>query len=574
MASSGELKLPITGDNKDFLRATKGAADSAEDLADSLSDLGRAGSKELDRVTGSLDDISDHANILSKNWDGVARDAKSSARKQEDALERVAREAKETQQAAEKIGDGFDAARRETDRFKRDSTQALSRTSEVAAETKQEIASNLGEGLSSFRGDLADIPQLFQDTLGGLSSSIAPLAGPAGLIATVAGAAGLGLIAGAMEENGTQTEAFRGKVSSLIDALVEVGGTEPNIDFIADQLREMASNLDSGNSELGELYRNFRKSGTAGIQSFKDVALAVAGAGGDYDKLIKKNEDYLRNLRDENGIASAGGNAVKQANTEKIDSTLALINKLKEQQSVAEEAANAQKAYAQSGAAEMQKAAEIQASASDAIASGYDDIRQAAADAATAEDGAFDVSKYLSGVEAQKVAVVAFKENLAAMKLTPEEWENFFALDDTVQQNLAASFASGDTTLKAQIAASLDDAGSKSGASAAVKFDDSFKPKGSDVEVKVKTTGKADANDAIDAVAKKRDAEISVKTTGKAAAKDALDALAVTRTATINVQANVPSATSLRNNLQSAIDKAGPVTVRVTAQTREGTPIL
>ncbi|GAB3408811.1 hypothetical protein GCM10027515_26560 [Schumannella luteola] len=565
--ANGELKLPITGDNKDFLKAVKGAGDGAEDLADSLSDLGRSGSRDLDRVTDSLDDVSDHANILSDDWDKVGRDAKASGRQQETALEKVEREARETQQAAEKIGDGFDTARRESERFSRQSGDDLSKTKQTAAEFKSEVSQNIGETFSSFRGDLADLPQIAQDTFGGLATSIGPLLGPAGIIASVAGAAGLGLIAGAMENNGEQTAAFKEKVADLTDALIEAGDAGLSIDYVAGALRDLATATGENEDSLGDLYESYRKSGLSGVTSFKDVAKAVVGAGGDYGKLIEKQETYLRSLRDENGIASAGGYAVKQANSDKIDATQKIIDKLKEQQGVAEEAALAEQAYAASGAEALQQKADIQASASDAIASGYDEVRQAAADAATAEDGAFDVQKYLSAVEAQKVAVGAFKTNLASMKLTPEEWENFFALDDTVQQNLASAFATGSDDLKAQIASSLDDAGSKGGSQAAVKFDSSFKPKDKDVKVNVTTPSAATASADLDKVAKKREAEIEAKSTGKAKANADLDAVAADRTAKIKASVDLSAA---QTAIDTFVNKKRTITVTAKAVDQYG----
>lgn len=104
-------------------------------------------------------------------------------------LERALKDAqKQSERLDDSLGDVGDGGVRNLDRVKGG-----------AQELQQEIGSNLGEAVSSFRGDLSDIGQVGQDTLGGLAATVAG-AGPAGLLgafALAAGAAGLGaLVAG------------------------------------------------------------------------------------------------------------------------------------------------------------------------------------------------------------------------------------------------------------------------------------------------------------------------------------------------------------------------------------------
>lgn len=183
------LEVGIGADTGPFDKAVRsGIIDPLEDVDKALKDLGERGTDRLEREL-------DHAADATEKLEDKTKDA---AR----AIEREYR-------------DGYDSAKRSA----RDGLDDMSsRTAEVGSELRQ----NLGETFSSFRGDLEDLPQIAQDTLGGLAGSGA-LGGIPGLVATAAGAAGLGLLIGAFQAIGEEQEALKEKTREWADVYMTEG---------------------------------------------------------------------------------------------------------------------------------------------------------------------------------------------------------------------------------------------------------------------------------------------------------------------------------------------------------------
>lgn len=159
MARGWEAK--IGADTREFEQGIKTgiikpvdeAARSLDDLADAGEDAGRDGARGLDRL--------------------------------EDALKDAERQSEKTERAIDDIGD----------------TRGLGKVKDGAREVQTEIGQNMGEAFSSFRGEIEDVGQIGQDTLGGLAATASQL-GPAGIVAGAglgAAAAAVGNIVGAFE---------------------------------------------------------------------------------------------------------------------------------------------------------------------------------------------------------------------------------------------------------------------------------------------------------------------------------------------------------------------------------------
>lgn len=125
-----------------------------------------------------------------------------------DGADQLEAQLRDAQKATERLGDEtkITAARiereyRDAYRTARQSSQdATSKMTDGAKEVQQEFGQNMGEAVSSFRGNLEDIGQIGQDTLGGLAGTVSQL-GPAGVVA----GAGLGVAAAAV---GTIVDVF------------------------------------------------------------------------------------------------------------------------------------------------------------------------------------------------------------------------------------------------------------------------------------------------------------------------------------------------------------------------------
>lgn len=200
-------------DAEDAARDLGGTADrelsdlerSADSAGDAVSRLGSDGARDADRLADGLSDAGTAASDLGS--DG-ARDVG----RLEKALKDAQIQSGKTDKAMDDVGTngraGFDKAR------------------EGASELTNEMGSNLGEAVSSFRGDMTDLGQIGQDTLGGLAATVAGT-GPAGLIgalALAAGAAGFGLILGAQENARVNQEELNAAAAAWADAYASSGG--------------------------------------------------------------------------------------------------------------------------------------------------------------------------------------------------------------------------------------------------------------------------------------------------------------------------------------------------------------
>jgi hypothetical protein len=115
--------------------------------------------------------------------------------------EQLEAEMRGAQTATEKLSDETkktaDDIEREYKRAYREAREAsddgVGKMKAGAQELQSEVGQNMGEAFSSFRGELEDIGQIGQDTLGGLAGTVSQM-GPAGIVA----GAGLGVAAGAV----------------------------------------------------------------------------------------------------------------------------------------------------------------------------------------------------------------------------------------------------------------------------------------------------------------------------------------------------------------------------------------
>lgn len=201
-----------------------------------------------EEVEKALDDVAD-------SLDDVARDGDRSLGR----LERSFRE----------LADGAKDTTRETGRMRVDGARDLEELGRTGEEIGGELRQNLGETFSSFRGDLADLPQIAQDTLGGLAGSGA-LGGIPGLAATAAGAAGLGLIIGAIENIDAATQASRERVNGWAQAYTEAGGKVLDASIVQQRMSDILT--DTG-GKLKEAQTNAKLWGV----SVEDAVLAMAG---------------------------------------------------------------------------------------------------------------------------------------------------------------------------------------------------------------------------------------------------------------------------------------------------------
>lgn len=390
-------------------------------MADHVFNLGIASETKaaaLGIKSGLIDPLDDAQKELfdlgkDKSLDELAKDLQQAADKSEAARREIS-----------KLADQTEAAARGSMRKLGESAQDSATTAkESMAEIKQEALANASETFSSFDGDIESFADGIQGTFGGLIASIGPLLGPAGLLAAVAGAAGVGLITNALRTAGEEQAKLRDDAAELAEGYLEAGSKSSiGISKISDKLREMVSGGDEAYDGLVELRDLIRRTGQDGADWLGEIAVALAGDSTNLDALIESQKAYREQLLEAKQDAFQASGSFAAGYDSMITSTSTLIGLLERQGQVgamaldqisAAEEASTQKALAHAAAVESIDAA-------------YDEAAGAAADFIDAESGVFDVDAYVTAMKAREDALDSYQQRLAAANLSPEV-EQFLA---------------------------------------------------------------------------------------------------------------------------------------------------
>lgn len=246
------IKIDFLANVRNFLRGTDDADAALDDVADSLDDMADAAKKG-------------------------GRDAERAVEKLEDGFRDAARRAKDLGEAGKDAG-------RDVKRGMDDAAgDGFGKLGEAASEVTQEVGQNLGEAVSSVRGNLADLGQVGQDTLGGLAATLAGTgpAGIAGAAALAAGAVGLGLVTAELEKQQAHTAQLKQYFSEAWKAAVQGGrdyidqatviGEMQDIMFNPDRAEEYKK-IQADANKLG-LDRNTLLRAAAGDQTAYNVVM-------------------------------------------------------------------------------------------------------------------------------------------------------------------------------------------------------------------------------------------------------------------------------------------------------------
>lgn len=266
----------IGADTRDFERAVKDgvikpvdeAARSLDDLADAGEDAGRDGSRALGKL--------------------------------EDALRDVERQ---TDDAARSVKDMGDDGRRGFGRLRDGADEA----SEGVSDFKDEAKQNAQEVASSFDGSAESIADGFQ----GLAATAFAGFGPAGVVAGLAAAAGIGLAAQGFEASAEAQEASEEAIAGWADKFIEAGGRAMSAAQLVGEVTAIATDPERY-KEAAENAKNW------GV----DEATAMRAIAGDATALevVKKTlndrtAEYTRIL-EENATGSGASYDKMQALTE------------------------------------------------------------------------------------------------------------------------------------------------------------------------------------------------------------------------------------------------------------------
>ena len=401
------INIDIAANTRDFQRATKDVERGLSGVADSLDDLVRDTERSADRAGDALGDgFKDAARDVKRSTDDlgddIARGVKDGTKKAEDSTEKLERSFKELATTAKRetsdLGDGMGKS------VKKGTDEA----GEGLGEFKDEANSTAREAAASFDGSAASIGDAFQEVAANAFAGF----GPAGALAGLAAAAGIGIAFSQMERGKEETEAFNEKVSELGQELIETGGVgETSVGYIVDKLKELATTTEEGVDKLSDLRKEVKTAGG----DFEDIAQAYAGSTEELDKLVEAQERHLETYKEEATATDQSVQGALRAATEKVQAQQSIVDKLKDAQTATQQAADQEAAYLASGAAEMEaKGAHIEA-----IDEAYDDAASGAEDFINKESGIFDVQGFIDSMAQREQALLDYENTLATTNLTP-----------------------------------------------------------------------------------------------------------------------------------------------------------
>lgn len=364
----------------------------------------------LANVRGFLrgtDDVDEALSRVSSSLDDVARDGARSTDRLADSTERA------TERMERSFQELADASRRDMDSAADAGRRSFDRTSRSARENLQEVKSealqNASETFSSFDGSVRSFADGVQGTLGGLIASL-----PAQWAAVgAAGALGLGLLLSGIERSDEQTQELRDRVRDLTDDLLEAGGVgKRSIGSIADEVRSLATETDPGKQNLQRLAELADRLGT----NLADAVNAYVEGGSRLDDLIEGTERLSAAERIRAQELQGFNDFQSAAAAQRADELDGQLQQLRNQKQAIEDAQQAELLALRAGVSDF----EVKRGLIDAINGAYDETAGAVQDYVNAETGLFDVSAYITAMQAREEALRNYQKNLAASDLTPE----------------------------------------------------------------------------------------------------------------------------------------------------------
>lgn len=306
------ISIDFAADVTKFIGKTKDIEGALEKVSGSLDDMARDAMRAGDKAAGGLDQITADGAVaelrelaaeakasgskLELTYEAAADEVEASMRamatKAEDRLEEIGDAAKDAgkdldkylsdgtkdaESAVEKLEGTFKEAfnkvsgdaKKAGDSVGDDTERGMRKASQATDDFKNEAKANLSESVSSFRGDLEDIPQIAQDVLGG----VIPDLGAVGAGVAAAGAAAIGIAVQQMQNLADRINESKEKMGELVLTFAEAGEGMESVDFV-DQVRDWAIEIQDARSWF-ELWQE------DAVNNFENVQRASKEAGVD-----------------------------------------------------------------------------------------------------------------------------------------------------------------------------------------------------------------------------------------------------------------------------------------------------
>lgn len=383
------VSLSVASETRDFENGIKnGVVEPLEDAIDVIKDLAKEGDKAGEKLEDSMRDAQKDTERLADEYDDLGKKIRDSSKRGGQGLK-------------ENTADATDAAKRDI------------------GELKDEAVQNASEMTSSFDGSVGSLVDGVQGTLGGIVSSMGPIG------AIVGGALALGIGAGVAkgEELAEAINTAKERAAELAGELMDVDGDLTQIQW-AEKVQEWGLALEDSR-EWWEFWQSDAKTALEVAEdaakrtgvAVEDMVLGMSGTDAKAaTRVIGELSDQIKELEKQRKVAD--GNSARESINSEIRDRQGLIDKLREQGGVTEEASELQQKltkYTRDQAAADEAAAaatEARTDAANALQGELDAGVQGYAEYVNAETKAIDPGAYIAGMAARREATSNFNTNV------------------------------------------------------------------------------------------------------------------------------------------------------------------
>lgn len=433
--------------------------------------------KGITKVDEALEKVAD-------TLDGVGKDGSSDLNKLESSIKDVK---KESLKAGDEFKSGFGS------KYKQGTKEAEGALDEF----KSEANSTAKESAASFDGSAESIVDSFQEIAANAFQGF----GPAGAVAGLALAAGIGIATAEFQKTEEAAQKSKERVQELGKQLIE---STDNSNVKLQNLVDNLTNIAVGSEDATKSFKDIKKQ--AEELGLEVGALATAYAGGEdaIDGQIEAIDELIGKQTEGYGKATEGETNRSQAGLEHIKQLQNTQKELEAVKAETEAAQEAEQAWLSTGGAEMlTKQGMI-----DAVNSSYDDLAGSVLDFVNQETGLFDTAAYITAMQERETALKNYQETLATSGLSTDAMNFLNEQGVEAASQMLAGYQSASPETKAELNRIWTEASKEASGSVSTELDKTInKKRTAKIEAKVDT---ANAEAALEGVLRDRSVQVRV----------------------------------------------------------------
>lgn len=282
---AGGINIAFAADASAFLRGAGDVETALDDVQDALDTVAQDADKAGRDIADGLERAGDGAKDVGRDIEKHIEDGTKDAGQSVEKLERKFRDLRDTAETSVKgAGDSID----------RDFRRGTDGASEGMENLKDESKETARESAASFDGSADSILDAFQEVAANAFTGF----GPAGLVAGLGIAAGIGIGMAALQATADEAAETKQKIIDLADGIREAGGNIQDIDW-GERFREFGN-------EIADAKSWFEPWQDAAVTNFEAASKAAERFGLSY-------QDVLQGMA---GDTDAGKRALEDVNAE------------------------------------------------------------------------------------------------------------------------------------------------------------------------------------------------------------------------------------------------------------------